>query len=192
MRLAVRIDKGLSLVSNQLDDVSAHIRQLHEVNATLQREAGTSQNRRQQFDAIAARLSDSNDTVSQHMAKTMKSFAPGLFAGQDDAQLPEDNLDLERFFRQPKGHERRIHGHAHAGVRIVRRGATLVLALDAHGRHPAPFSSDDLAPWLESTEPKAQQDCTRRSRVMRRARSTKERAGLLAELEARANNIPAT
>jgi hypothetical protein len=46
--------------------------------------------------------------------------------------LPVDNLALERAFRLPKGHERRIHGHAHAGVRIVPSALTktdpLVLA----------------------------------------------------------------
>ena len=47
-----------------------------------------------------------------------------------------DNLDLERWFRLPKGHERRIHGHRHAGVRIVQEGPTLVHALDAHHDPP--------------------------------------------------------
>src|SRR4029453_9552291 len=36
----------------------------------------------------------------------------------EDGDLPQDNLDLERWFRQPKGHERRIHGHRHVGVRL--------------------------------------------------------------------------
>jgi len=122
------------------------------------------------------------------MGKTMKAFASGLFAGGDALELPEDNLDLERFFRLPKGHERRIHGHAHAGVRIVRRGSTLVLTLDAHRRHPEPFSADDLAPWLDASEPAGQRDCTHRSRIMRRARSTKQRTALLEELERRYDN----
>ena len=48
----------------------------------------------------------------------------------------KDNLDLERWFRLPKRHERRIHGRRHAGIRIVQDGPTLVLALDAHVAHP--------------------------------------------------------
>jgi 2,3-bisphosphoglycerate-independent phosphoglycerate mutase len=40
---------------------------------------------------------------------------------------------LERWFRLPKSHERRIHGRRHAGVRLVQTGATLVPALDAQG-----------------------------------------------------------
>ena len=33
----------------------------------------------------------------------------------------QDNLDLERWFKQLKGHERRIHGCQHAGVRSFRK-----------------------------------------------------------------------
>ena len=66
------------------------------------------------------------------MAVVMAAFMVGLFAGIDLPDVPEDNLDLERWFRLPKCHERRIHGHRHAGVRIVQEGATLALVLDAH------------------------------------------------------------
>jgi hypothetical protein len=60
------------------------------------------------------------------MGRVMASFAPGLFVGGDEADLPQDNLNLERWFRQPKGHERRIHGHQYAGVRLVQEGPTLL------------------------------------------------------------------
>ena len=114
----------------------------------------------------------------------MESFAPGLFAGGDLPDFPQDNLDLERFFRQPKGHERRIHGHAHAGVRIVQEGATLLLVLDAHGEHPEAFRPEDLRPYTDAPVPSCQQDAIHRRRIMRKARSTKTRALLLSELEA--------
>ena len=103
----------------------------------------------------------------------------------DDADLPTDNLDLERAFRLPKGHERRIHGRAHAGVRIVHRGPSLLLVLDAHTRHPAPFSTDDLAPWADAQPPVCQRECQRRRRIMSKARSAKKRPPLLADLEHR-------
>jgi hypothetical protein len=54
--------------------------------------------------------------------------------GGDEPGLPHDILELERWFRLPKGHERRIHGHRHAGVRLVQQGATLLPALDAQRR----------------------------------------------------------
>ena len=68
------------------------------------------------------------------MVRLMIAFCGGLFSGGDDVAEILDNLDLERWFRLPKSHERRIHGHRHAGVRIVQEGPTLVLVLDAHHR----------------------------------------------------------
>ena len=119
------------------------------------------------------------------MARTMASFAPGLFVGGDDPDLPRDNLDLERWFRQPKGHERRIHGRCHAGVRIVWEGPTLLPALDAHLAHPEPFDFGDLLPYSIASVPEAQQDAIRRRRIMRQAASSKARSSLLQSLERR-------
>ena len=78
------------------------------------------------------------------MGRVMASFKPGLFAGGDRGDWPGDNLDLERWFRLPKGHERRIHGRCHAGVRIVQEGATMMLALDAHRHHSQPFTEESF------------------------------------------------
>ena len=115
----------------------------------------------------------------------MTSFGPGLFAGGDAVNLPRDNLDLERWFRLPKGHERRIHGRCHAGVRIVQEGPTLVLALDAHQQHPRPFTGVDLQPYHAASAPACQREAIHRRKVMRKARSKKNRGALLAELEGR-------
>jgi hypothetical protein len=38
-------------------------------------------------------------------------------------------LDLERWFKRPKGHERRLHGRRHAGVRIVQQGPTCIFSI---------------------------------------------------------------
>jgi hypothetical protein len=172
-------------VQPQLDAVAEHVEELRKIEATLDPENGTSTQRRRRFRTLAARLSDSSDPTHQHMGKTMTAFAPGLFAGGDDADLPTDNLDLERAFRLPKGHERRIHGRAHAGVRIVHRGPSLLLVLDAHARHPTPFSAAELAPWADAQPPVSQRECQRRRRIMRKARSAKQRPLLLADLERR-------
>ena len=56
------------------------------------------------------------------MAKVMLSFVAGLFVGAGKFEEIKDNLDLERWFRLPKSHERRIHGHRHAGIRIAGSG----------------------------------------------------------------------
>lgn len=102
----------------------------------------------------------------------------------------QDNLELERWFKNPKSHERRIHGHAHAGVRIVRDGPTLLLVLDAHLAHPEPFTEEELRPDVNAKLPPCQIEAMRRHTIMRRARSTTERPKLLAELERRLRSSP--
>ena len=106
------------------------------------------------------------------------------------AKMDQDNLDLERWFRLPKSHERRIHGHRHAGVRIVQEGPTLVHALDAHIAHPEPFTVDDLLPYRTAREPPSQKQAMDRRKIMRKARSPKKRPVLLAELERRYRESP--
>ncbi len=97
----------------------------------------------------------------------------------------QDNLDLERWFKQPKGHERRIHGCQHAGVRIVQEGSALLLALDAHLVHSEPFTGADLWSYRHHPTPACQRQALHRHTMMRRARAKKQRPVLRAELERR-------
>jgi hypothetical protein len=155
------------------------------VAATLDPTAGQSATRQSDFDTILSRLEGDGDPVHGHMARVMDSFRAGLFAGGDDLAAVQDNLDLERWFRVAKGHERRIHGHRHAGVRVVQEGATLVHALDAHRTHPEPFGVGDLLPYRSAREPECQRRAIHRRGIMRRARSKTKRPKLLEELERR-------
>jgi len=136
------------------------------------------------------RFERAEDSIHGHMAKTMVSFLAGLFMGTAKFEEIRDNLDLERWFRLPKSHERRIHGHRHAGVRIVQDGPTLALALDAHSAHPGPFTADDLLPYRRARIPLCQCQALTRRKIMRRARSKKKRPILLAELERRYRESP--
>jgi len=70
------------------------------------------------------RFERTGDPIREQMARLMMSFLAGLFVGAGKFEEIQDNLDLERWFRLPKSHERRIHGHRHAGVRIVQDGPT--------------------------------------------------------------------
>jgi hypothetical protein len=125
------------------------------------------------------------DPIHRQMVKVMTSFLAGLFVGEGQFEAIRDNLDLERWFRLPKSHERRIHGHRHAGVRIVQEGATLVHALDAHAAHPGLIAVDDLLPYRGAREPPCQAQALSRRKIMRKARSKKGRPVLLADLERR-------
>ena len=113
-----------------------------------------------------------------------------LFVGAGKFEDIKDNLELERWFRLPKSHERRIHGRRHAGVRIVQEGPTLVHALDAHVAHPEPFTAADLLPYRTAREPLSQKQALNRRKIMRKARSKKTRPTLLADLERRYRESP--
>jgi hypothetical protein len=183
--LAACIDKGLDLVKTQQETIRCHVETIQEVAATLDSAVEKSAQRQSDFDAILARLDGDSDPIHEQMAGLMKSFRAGLFAGADTFDQIHDNLDLERWFRLPKGHERRIHGHRHAGVRIVQEGPTLVHALDAHHAHPEPFGVDDLLPYRSARAPACQRQAIHRRKVMRKARSRTKRPKLLADLERR-------
>jgi hypothetical protein len=188
-RLAGCIDRGLEVSRDALDQVSLYAQDLQAVDTTLQpSDAVTAEERQAQFLSLQAGWQSSTDPVQQHFAKTMSSFAPGVFVGGEAADFPTDNLDLERWFKGPKGHERRIHGHRHAGVRIVRQGPTLMLALDAHVHHEGPLTVDDLEPYRLAGVPQSQQEAVERGKIMRKARSRKKRPALLADLEKRYHN----
>ena len=131
------------------------------------------------------RFERTDDPVRGHMAQVMIGFLAGLFVGGARFEAIRDNLDLERWFRLPKSHERRIHGHRHAGVRIVQDGPTLLLALDAHVAHPGPFTAEELMPYRTAQPPVCQRQALQRRKIMRKARSKKKRPLLLAELERR-------
>jgi hypothetical protein len=141
--------------------------------------------RQEKFEKLSERFEQTGGPIHQHMAQVMTSFLAGLFVGEGKFEEIKDNLDLERWFRLPKSHERRIHGHRHAGIRIVLEGATLVHALDAHVAHPEPFTADDLLQYRTAQEPKCQQQALTRRKVMRKARSKTKRPLLLADLERR-------
>ncbi len=145
----------------------------------------TGREREGRFRLLQETWQSSADPVEQHVAKMMSGFEPGLFVGGETAECPADNVDLERWCKGPKGHERRIHGHGHAGVRIVRQGPTLMLALDAHVHHDGPLTVEDLAPYGHARVPESQQQAVDRGKIMRQARSRKKRPVLLADLEKR-------
>jgi hypothetical protein len=124
-----------------------------EVAATLEPGTADVTERQERFEALIDRFEATEDPIRHGMATVMLSFLAGLFVGEEEYEAIRDNLDLERWFRLPKSHERRIHGHRHAGIRLVLDGPTLVHALDAHAAHPGPFTADDLLPYRAAREP---------------------------------------
>ena len=171
------------------DELRSQVEKIQAVADTLDPAQGSLDDRRRKFEELRQSFSEQqDDSFFQHLTRVMTSFLAGLFLGPAE-ELPRDNLDLERWFRQPKGHERRIHGRRHAGVRLVHEGPTLACALDAHLHHLGPFNAAELAAYRSAQPPPSQQAARLRHGIMRKARSSKRRAALLAELEQRYLNL---
>jgi hypothetical protein len=66
----------------------------------------------------------------------------------------------------------------------------LVHALDAHVGHPEPFTVTELLPYRTAREPPSQRQAMDRRKIMRKARSSKARPLLLADLERRYREAP--
>ena len=162
-----------------------YVKDVAAVAATLEPDKGTCEQRKQTFEALLEQFKQRETPMHEHMAKVMQSFQAGLFVGDGVFEEITDNLDLERWFRLPKSHERRIHGHRHAGIRIVLEGPTLVHVLDAHQSHPEPFTPEELLPYRDAEAPPCQAEALHRRKTMRKARSKKDRPALLADLERR-------
>jgi hypothetical protein len=190
-RLAGCIDRGMEGAREALTHVGHYVQDLRSVDGLLKpSDEATGEEREAQFVSLWQEWEASVDPIHQQFAKVMSSFAPGLFVGGEAADFPADNVDWERWFKRPKGHERRIHGRRHAGIRLVQQGPTLMLALDAHVHHPGPFTVDALEPYRHSRMPASQQEALERGKIMRQARSRKKRPMVLADLEKRYCNAP--
>jgi hypothetical protein len=170
--------------------IRAYVKDIAEVAATLEPEGKTGADRQAKFEELMEHFRHTGDPVHEQMVQVMVSFFAGLFVGEGRYEEIKDNLDLERWFRLPKSHERRIHGHRHAGIRLVLEGPTLVHALDAHAFHPEPFTVDELFPYRNAREPPCQREALERRKIMRKARSKKNRLILLADLERRYRESP--
>ena len=170
---------------DEQESIRNYVKDVEEVAATLETGGGTCGERQAKFEGVIERFQHTGDPIHKQMAQVMVSFLAGLFVGQGLFEEIKDNLDLELWFRLPKSHERWIHGHRHARSRILLEGTILVHALDAHAFHPGPFKVDDLLPYRTAREPQCQRQALDRRKIMRKARSKKNRPILLADLERR-------
>lgn len=128
---------------------------------------------RPMFHQFAEQFSGMDDPIIRHIGDIMLSFEDGLFCGGDALDIPDDNLALERWIKWPKGHERRIHGRQHVGLRMVAEAPTLLPALDVHLGRDGPFTVQDLRPYIAAEIPESQQQAVARHRMMRQGSSKK-------------------
>jgi hypothetical protein len=175
-QLAGCIKSGLASVKAEQQEIRQQVAAIAKVEATLDQDSGTRPERRACYEKLQGEYRAKGGEFYDHLARLMESWQPGLFLGpraRKGEKALQDNLELERWFRKPKRHERHIHGRRHAGVRIVQEGPTLVLVLDAHDAHPGPFTAAELLPYWPAEEPPEQQETLQRRKIMRQARSKK-------------------
>jgi hypothetical protein len=176
-RLAGLIESGLACVKQEQAEVQQEVAEISKVAETLEENTGTRKERRARYEKLQREYEAKGGAFYSQLARLMVSWMAGLFLGpraKKGEKGLQDNLELERWFRKPKRHERQIHGRRHAGMRIVQEGPTLVHVLDAHDAHPGPFTAEDLAPYWSAEAPPEQQEAIQRRKVMRKARSKKK------------------
>jgi hypothetical protein len=181
-RLAGCIANGLACVQQEQAEVRQQVEEIAKVAATLRADRGTRKERRARYERLQRQYQAQGGQFYGHLGRVMLSWLAGLFLGpraRKGEKGLQDNLELERWFRKPKRHERQIHGRRHAGVRIVQEGPTLVLVLDAHDAHPGPFMAEELLPYWPAEEPLEQREALQRRKVMRQARAKKNYVGKL-------------
>lgn len=184
-RLAHCIDRGLAEVEDTLKVIPVRVETLRAVERTLNPKMGNSAGRQAAFQKLLNNLQAEaeRDPTALKMAAMMERWKPGLFAGGDALDFLRDNLELERWFKLPKSHERKIHGRQHVGTRVVHEGPSLTLALDAHHSHRQPFKQEELAPYLGALPTSEELESIERRKIMRRAASRKTLGKLLGDLE---------
>jgi hypothetical protein len=172
-RLSACIQRGVALYNHEKPDIAAEIKAIQQVFDTLNPDTGSQAERLATFRQLKEQFGTDTHPVKVHMSTIMESFETGLFVGSDDKELPGDNLELERWIKTPKGHERRIHGRQHVGLRLVYEGPTLVPAVDAHRTRTTPFLVQELLPYVDIHIPESQRRAVERHRIMTKASSKK-------------------
>jgi len=172
-RLLGYIRQGLAVYAPEKPTIAAYVADMTRIWDLLAPKTGAETKRLAEFQQLRATFAETDDPITQHMGRVMQSFEKGLFVGSDVVGLPSDNLALERWITYPKGHERRIHGRQHVGLRMIIQGPTLLPTVDAHLGRTTPFTVQELTPYADASPPASQRQAVARHRVMTNARSKK-------------------
>lgn len=178
-RLAGCIDRGLGAVTEEQERLKGQVEPIRAVAEILQEENGPRRQRQARYGKLPREYQKQGGDVTAHRAQVRSHWAGGLFVRvrvPKGEQLPTDNDELERWFRKPQGHARRIHGRKHAGTRIVPEGPTLLPTRNAHEAHPEPFTAAEWLADRHAWEPVDQREAIQRRKIMGKARSKKSAA----------------
>src|SRR5512142_3468799 len=107
-RLAGCIASGLDEVKEQQEVIREYVAVIAEVAATLEPGTEDCTERQEQFEALIDHFEATEDPIRHAMATVMLRFLAGPVVGEEEYEGIKENRDLERWFRLPKSHERRI------------------------------------------------------------------------------------
>ena len=82
-RLGRCLDRGLEAVHDLQEKIRPHVEAVRQVATTLDPTTGSADQRQETFHALQQTWAQDPDPIRQHMAKTMNSFRPGLFVGEE-------------------------------------------------------------------------------------------------------------
>ena len=102
-RLYGYIKRGLSIYYSEQKEVEKYAKEIKKVENTLNSEKGKLKNRLAKFRRLKSRFKNADDLVKNQMSKIMHSFEAGLFVGDDNLSIPEDNLDARKMVQETKG-----------------------------------------------------------------------------------------
>src|SRR5262249_21819075 len=139
-RLAGCIERGLACVKQEQEEVRQQVEEIARVAATLQEGSGSRKQRRAGYEKLRREYQAKGGAFYGHLARLMLSWAAGLFLGpraKKGEKGLQDNLELERWLRKPKRHQRHIHGRRQAGRRNVHERPTMVLVGEPQTHHPS-------------------------------------------------------
>lgn len=172
-KLQACIEQGMHIYEETKNKIQGLLEVVTQVDRLLSPNEGSSEKRQKRFHLLGLKLKKKSSKYKE-MGKLMFSFEDGLFAGGEILDLPIDNLDLERWFKKPKGHQRRITGRKHAGTTIVYEGPTLIPTLDAHLTLNKPLGVADLLGYINAQPPASQIEGLKRRKLMSQASSKKK------------------
>ena len=172
-KLQACIERGMHIYEKSKNKIQGLVKVVTEVGRLLSPKEGFSEKRQKRFHLLGLSLKKKS-SKHKEMGKLMLSFEDGLFAGGEVLDLPIDNLDLERWFKKPKGHQRRITGRKHAGTTIVYEGPTLIHTLDAHLTLNKPLDATELLGFVDAQPPISQIEGLKRRKLMSQASSKKK------------------
>ena len=158
------IDRGLDAVKPEQEVLRKQVEEIQEIAGTLDPKEGNSAQRQAQFQELIEHFVAQGDSFHEHLAKVIRSFQPGLFAGRSSGSDPRQSRFGGAGFAYSRGMS---VGSTVTNMPVFgssRKMSHEALALDAH-QGPPTITVDDLLPYRSARMPECQRQAMNQHRV---------------------------